>query len=364
MLAQQSNQSSLWVHQDPVTKSRHLTDSSGGFVSAIELDPWGGETSRSINSSVTSQKYTSYERETNGSDYAMNRELNIWYTRFYQPDPFDGSYSLTNPQSFNRYSYVQNDPVNFIDPSGLMPNDCEYIDGHIVCYDASNTLHINTSAKLANDQLADRMFYLGSRFGGFTGGGGGGAGIGDPQNPTRDTKCDQKVAGIFGGEGAVSTASGFEPPNILNGVYRGDTTGDNGQPVFGHLGSRAMHLYGGDPPGTGTTGVYLPPGHTALYANPQTLPEYRGGSFVAFYPKLNGLQNVSIIATHVAGFTGSSSQRNAAGSIYIGTTGGRGASPNDNPNYIHSHFELVQGRVVRGRSTTKMPHISFNTFCK
>jgi hypothetical protein len=27
----------------------------------------------------------------------------------------------TAPQSFNRYSYVQNDPVNFIDPLGLLP---------------------------------------------------------------------------------------------------------------------------------------------------------------------------------------------------------------------------------------------------
>ncbi|HUS11144.1 MAG TPA: hypothetical protein VMZ30_11825, partial [Pyrinomonadaceae bacterium] len=36
-----------------------------------------------------------------------------------------------NPQSFNRYAYVQNDPVNFVDPSGLkfmlactIGNDC------------------------------------------------------------------------------------------------------------------------------------------------------------------------------------------------------------------------------------------------
>jgi hypothetical protein len=102
-----------------------------------------------------------------------------------------------------------------------------------------------------------------------------------------------------------------------------------------------------------------------LYANPQTLPEYEGGSFVAFYPNLNGLRNVSIIATHVANFNGSSSNRNAAGSIYIGNIGGRGATPSDNPNYIHTHFELVRGRVIRGRSTTAMPHISFaDAFCK
>jgi hypothetical protein len=40
---------------------------------------------------------------------------------FEQPDPFAGSYDLTDPQSFNRYAYVQNDPVNFVDPSGLLP---------------------------------------------------------------------------------------------------------------------------------------------------------------------------------------------------------------------------------------------------
>jgi hypothetical protein len=39
--------------------------------------------------------------------------------RFNQPDPYDGSYNLTDPQSFNRYAYTQNDPVNFVDPSGL-----------------------------------------------------------------------------------------------------------------------------------------------------------------------------------------------------------------------------------------------------
>jgi Bacterial toxin 44 len=42
---------------------------------------------------------------------------------FAQPDPYNGSYDLTNPQSLHRYAYSQNDPVNSIDPSGLMP--CE-----------------------------------------------------------------------------------------------------------------------------------------------------------------------------------------------------------------------------------------------
>jgi hypothetical protein len=49
----------------------------------------------------------------------MHRQYHSYWQRFDQPDPFDGSANLTDPQSFNRYSYVQNDPVNYVDPSGL-----------------------------------------------------------------------------------------------------------------------------------------------------------------------------------------------------------------------------------------------------
>jgi uncharacterized protein RhaS with RHS repeats len=60
-------------------------------------------------------------------------------------DPYEGSHDLNEPQSFNRYSYVQNDPVNFIDPTGLLTTpgaSCstngEYDDGIVgndgICY--------------------------------------------------------------------------------------------------------------------------------------------------------------------------------------------------------------------------------------
>jgi RHS repeat-associated protein len=38
--------------------------------------------------------------------------------RWLQPDPYDGSYDFSNPQSLNRYSYVGNNPLTFTDPSG------------------------------------------------------------------------------------------------------------------------------------------------------------------------------------------------------------------------------------------------------
>lgn len=108
-----------WVHQDPVTKSQRITDSSGNVVSTVDLDPFGGDTSRNSNAAFQPHRYTSYERDVNGADDAMMRRYNRYWARFDQPDPYDGSYNSTNPQSFNRYAYVQNDPVNFVDPSGL-----------------------------------------------------------------------------------------------------------------------------------------------------------------------------------------------------------------------------------------------------
>jgi RHS repeat-associated protein len=123
ILAVQQNVAVSWMHQDPVAKSKRVTDGSGTVVSTIELDPWGGETNRSSNEAFQPRHFTTYEQDSIGSHDAMHRRYNRWWARFEQPDPYGGSYELTNPQSFNRYSYVQNDPVNFVDPTGLDPDD-------------------------------------------------------------------------------------------------------------------------------------------------------------------------------------------------------------------------------------------------
>jgi RHS repeat-associated protein len=120
MLAVQSASAVTWAHQEPFSKGQRFTNSSGTMTSTvIEVDPFGGETSRSANSAFQPQRFTSYVRDVDGGDDAMHRRYGHYYARFSQPDPYDGSYSLTDPQSFNRYSYVQNDPVNFVDPLGL-----------------------------------------------------------------------------------------------------------------------------------------------------------------------------------------------------------------------------------------------------
>lgn len=119
MVGIQSNNAVTWVHQDPVNKSQRLTNASGTVTSTIELDPWGANTNRSVNSAFQPHRFTSYEHDSDGGEDAMMRRYASYWSRFSQPDPYDGSYSLADPQSFNRYAYVHNDPVNFVDPSGL-----------------------------------------------------------------------------------------------------------------------------------------------------------------------------------------------------------------------------------------------------
>lgn len=108
-----------FVHEDPATKSKRVTDMSGAVVSAVETDPWGADTNRNSNAAFQPKRFTSYERDLNGSDEAMHRRYSRAQARFEQPDPYAGAYDLTDPQSLNRYAYVRNNPVNLVDPTGL-----------------------------------------------------------------------------------------------------------------------------------------------------------------------------------------------------------------------------------------------------
>ncbi len=68
----------------------------------------------------TGPMFATYPKDsTTGLNYAMNRWYSSQIARFTTPDPYIASSSTTDPQSWNRYAYVQNDPVNFIDPRGL-----------------------------------------------------------------------------------------------------------------------------------------------------------------------------------------------------------------------------------------------------
>jgi RHS repeat-associated protein len=79
---------------------------------------------------ATNRRFTSYDRSNmTGLDYAVNRHYDSSQGKFTQVDPIGmAATSLGNPQSLNLYAYVQNQPTNFVDPSGLLiaVYRCEY----------------------------------------------------------------------------------------------------------------------------------------------------------------------------------------------------------------------------------------------
>ncbi len=61
--------------------------------------------------------FTTYQRDSeSGLDYAMARYYDSTAARFCSADPLGGQ--LGDPQTWNRYAYARNDPVNLVDPSG------------------------------------------------------------------------------------------------------------------------------------------------------------------------------------------------------------------------------------------------------
>ncbi len=69
---------------------------------------------------ATCYKFTGKERDTeSGLDNFGKRYFGSSLGRFMTPDPLLNSGQPWNPQSWNRYAYVENNPLRYTDPTGL-----------------------------------------------------------------------------------------------------------------------------------------------------------------------------------------------------------------------------------------------------
>jgi RHS repeat-associated protein len=91
-----------------------LADRLGSQRGGMSYYPWGEEKTSTPNGQV---KFATYFRDMVGEDYADQRYYTQTAGRFYTPDPSTGV-DLANPNSWNKYVYAGDDPVNFFDPAG------------------------------------------------------------------------------------------------------------------------------------------------------------------------------------------------------------------------------------------------------
>jgi RHS repeat-associated protein len=123
-----------YVLADVQGSMRALMNNSGSGTSTItsrhDYLPFGEEIGASVGLRTTSQKYSQPDNvrrrfamlerdDVTGLDHTWFRKYEARAGRWTSPDLVGGS--LSDPQSFNRYAYVQNDPVNLLDLTGLMP---------------------------------------------------------------------------------------------------------------------------------------------------------------------------------------------------------------------------------------------------
>jgi RHS repeat-associated protein len=88
-----------------------------GSAADARLLPYGEELSSTPNDRV---KFATYVRDDWGYDYADQRNYSQGNGRFLTPDPYMASGGVASPSSWNRYAYVEGDPVNKVDPAGLI----------------------------------------------------------------------------------------------------------------------------------------------------------------------------------------------------------------------------------------------------
>jgi RHS repeat-associated protein len=123
-----------YVFADHLGSTRVVTNQAGGVVARHDYQPFGeeifsGTGMRAANQGYDQadnvrQKYAGMERdEASGMAHTLWRKYDGLSGRWTSPDPYGGSADITNPQTINRYTYVNNDPVNQTDPDGLSPQN-------------------------------------------------------------------------------------------------------------------------------------------------------------------------------------------------------------------------------------------------
>jgi len=134
-----------WLVTDHLGTPRMIVDQSGALSTLKRHDylPFGEELFAGAGGRTTTlgyasgdsvrQQFTQKERDVEtGLDYFGARYHSSVQGRFTSPDPLLSSGKLTQPQSWNRYSYVINRPLKLVDPTGLDWGVTEWVEDGVL----------------------------------------------------------------------------------------------------------------------------------------------------------------------------------------------------------------------------------------
>jgi RHS repeat-associated protein len=130
--------SAVYRIADHLSSLNYTTDASGNILGAASALPFG---QLATNSAGDNFPFTDHERDSeNSTDHTLYRQYSFVQGRWTSPDPSNGSYVLSDPQSLNRYSYLTNRPMNATDRLGLDDDDDDDDDDSGLPTDGSNSI--------------------------------------------------------------------------------------------------------------------------------------------------------------------------------------------------------------------------------
>jgi len=160
LLAEYANSTTYFVYKDHLGDTRLLTGIDQSIAECDDYVPFGERLSYSTcpSTSVTTHKFTGQEHDSeSGNDYFGARYYGSSMGRFLSPDDPLADQDPSDPQSWNLYGYVRNNPVRNTDPSG---HNCVYnhetgqyendSEGGETCGDAESPAQQNFSSTTVN----------------------------------------------------------------------------------------------------------------------------------------------------------------------------------------------------------------------
>jgi len=118
-VAEYKNATTYFVHQHHLGSARVLTALDQSVAQNLDYLPFGEL--NSSDSGITTHEFTGDERDSEtGLDHTWFRQYSSSLGRWMHPDPAGlVAVDITNPQSWNRYAYVLDNPMNLVDLLGL-----------------------------------------------------------------------------------------------------------------------------------------------------------------------------------------------------------------------------------------------------
>lgn len=109
-----------YLTNDHLGSPRINTDANGKVEARHDYRPFGEEIARaSYGGDTVRKQFTGYERDGETElDFAQARYFNPGFGKFTSPDNFANDTHISDPQSWNLYTYVRNNPLKFVDQNG------------------------------------------------------------------------------------------------------------------------------------------------------------------------------------------------------------------------------------------------------